>query len=100
MRLGRPLRGRVEEDVEHAHARRPPLRCPSFADQDVGGRINLPDDRLERFTLFGGKTHGLEKRLPRAKIQHDLPDLVSLHGPLDFQTFTTLARTVTPQSGR
>ena len=39
-------------------------------------------------TLLGGKTDGLEKRLPRAEIQNNLPDLVLLDGPLDLHPLT------------
>ena len=66
-----------------------PSGASTLADQDVGCRIDLPDDRLERLALFGGNADRLEKGFPRPKIQHNLPDLVSFHGPLDLEPLTT-----------
>ena len=84
MRLERPLRGRVEEDVEHAHARRLPAGRPPLADDHEGHGLDVAEDGFKD-AIGAARRHSLDQWFAGPQVQHHLAELLAFQRPLDLQ---------------
>ena len=81
MSLKRSVRRRIEEDVERAHLRRPPVRRPAFADDNERHGVDALEHGTERLSAFRRNGNVLEERFAVAKIEHQLADFAVLQRP-------------------